>query len=98
MRTSVRLLGTAFATAGLLAMGSPAFAAGGGPPEVDVEDVQAQLAHNEGGNGGDGGDGGIGVNACGLIPVSVLGENSVGCSAGNGGDGGDGGDAGSTQK
>ncbi|MBA8823388.1 hypothetical protein FHX42_000717 [Saccharopolyspora lacisalsi] len=97
MRASVRLLGTAFATAGLLAMGSPAFAAGG-PPEVDVEDVQAQLAENEGGDGGNGGDGGLGVNACGLIPVSVLGENSVECSAGNGGAGGDGGDAGSTQK
>ncbi|MBA8827428.1 hypothetical protein FHX42_004824 [Saccharopolyspora lacisalsi] len=96
MRTSLRVLGVATATVGLFAMGSPAFAAN--PPSVDVEDVTGQIAQNEGGNAGNGGEGGTGVNLCGLVPIAILGENTVNCSAGNGGDGGAGGEAGSEQQ
>ncbi|MDR7300619.1 hypothetical protein [Haloactinomyces albus] len=81
MRTSARLVGVAAVTAGMMAMGAPAFAS-----VPSFEDIRSQVAENE---GGDGGDGGIGVNLCGLVPISVLGENKVACSAGNGGDGGD---------
>ncbi|MDR7300621.1 hypothetical protein [Haloactinomyces albus] len=82
MRTSARLVGVAAVAAGMMAMGAPAFASA--PPSF--EDIYSQVAENE---GGEGGDGGIGVNACGLIPIALLGSNEVACSAANGGDGGD---------
>lgn len=82
MRKSLRLFGVTVATAGLMAMGAPAFASS--PPSF--EDIYSQMAANE---GGDGGDGVLGVNVCGLVPIAILGSNEVACSAGNGGAGGD---------
>ncbi len=95
MPTSARLAGIAAVAAGMLVIGSPAFASAGGPPQLDLEDVQAQVSHNEGGGSGNGGAGGTGVNACGVLPVV---NNSVQCTSGNGNDGGAGGSAGSTQR
>ena len=85
MRTTLRLMGATVAAAGLLAVGSPAFADGGD----EGNDPSATTAVAEGGNGGDGGNGGLGVNVC--PAIGLLGEGSADCSAANGGsaDGGD---------
>ncbi|MDR7300620.1 hypothetical protein [Haloactinomyces albus] len=79
MRTSARLVGVAAVAAGMMAMGAPAFAS-----VPSFEDIHSQV------DSGEGGDGGIGVNVCGVLPIAVLGENEVACSAGNGGGSGNG--------
>ncbi|MEV4648301.1 hypothetical protein [Saccharopolyspora sp. NPDC049357] len=87
MHTTLRLMGATVAAAGLLAVGSPAFASGGGGGS---DDPSVTTAGATGGNGGHGGNGGLGVNVC--PAIGLLGEGSADCSAGNGGNA-NGGDA-----
>lgn len=84
MRSSVRLMGATFAAAGLMAVGSPAFA-----DESEDNDQSTTTAASQGGNGGYGGAGGLGVNIC--PAIGLLAPAEAECGAGNGGsaDGGD---------
>ncbi|RCW43329.1 hypothetical protein DFQ14_107219 [Halopolyspora algeriensis] len=94
MRKSLRVFGAGVATAALMAVGSPAFAA---PQGMDLDlnlDKLTAASKATGGAGGDGGSGGIGINALSCLSVvNLLGDTTQACSAGNGGDGGDGGNA-----
>ena len=78
MRSSVRLMGASFAAAGLMAVGSPAFAG-----ESEDNDPSVTTAAAEGGNGGHGGAGGFGVNIC--PAIGLLAPAEAECGAGNGG-------------
>ncbi|MEV4646346.1 hypothetical protein [Saccharopolyspora sp. NPDC049357] len=78
MRVSTRLTGAALAVAGLMVVGSPAFA-----DESEDNDSSVTTAASEGGNGGHGGAGGFGVNVC--PAIGVLAPAEAECGAGNGG-------------
>lgn len=78
MRVSTRLMGAALAVAGLMVVGSPAFA-----DESEDNDPSVTTAASEGGNGGHGGTGGFGVNVC--PAIGILAPAEAECGAGNGG-------------
>lgn len=88
MRASTCLMGVAAVAAGLISMGSPAFAS-----DSEDNDPSITTAAAEGGNAGHGGNGGLGVNVCPAIGIASPGEAD--CGAGNGGSAG-GGDADAT--
>ncbi|MEV4648306.1 hypothetical protein [Saccharopolyspora sp. NPDC049357] len=76
-------MGATIAAAGLMAIGSPAFA-----DESEDNDPSVTTAAAEGGNGGHGGAGGFGINLC--PAIGILGEAHAECGAGNGGSADDG--------
>ncbi|RRO18699.1 hypothetical protein EIL87_06185 [Saccharopolyspora rhizosphaerae] len=80
MRTSARLMGATAVAVGLLAVGSPGFAA---DSKKEDNHSSVTIAAAEGGNGGHGGDGGKG-NFC---PALVFGNAF--CGNGGSADGGD---------
>lgn len=78
MRASTCLMGIAAVAAGVISMGSPAFAA-----DSQDNDPSVTTAAAEGGNAGHGGNGGLGVNICPAIGIAAQGKAE--CDAGNGG-------------